>query len=154
MAAASAGASSTGTSRPLTPSSISAAGPWLAAATSGVPAAQASSITVPKGSQREGSTQTSAAASRAPRSVRQPRKRTRSATPSLAASAFRSASSGPSPAIQAMQPGSSARAARRTSSPFFSCSRDSVSSTVASAGVASSARSTGGPASMVGKVGT
>ena len=153
MAAVSAGASSTGTRRPLTPSAIRAEGPWLAAATSGVPAAHASSITVPNGSQREGSTQMSAAASRAPRSVRQPRKRTRSATPSLAASAFRSASSGPSPAIQAMQPGRSARAARRMSRPFFSCSRERVRRTVASAGVVRAARSTGGPASRVGKVG-
>src|SRR6185369_8074883 len=51
--AASAGASSMGTSSPSLPSSISASGPWLEAATTGRPCAQAWITTLPKGRSEE-----------------------------------------------------------------------------------------------------
>ncbi len=60
-AAARASASSTGTRRPVSQSSIRAAGPSAAAATTGRPCAQAWITTLPKGSWREGKTHTSAA---------------------------------------------------------------------------------------------
>ncbi len=50
MASASAGASSSGTRSPVSPSRISARGPTLAVATTGTPAAQASITTLPSGS--------------------------------------------------------------------------------------------------------
>ncbi len=67
------------------------AAPAAAAATTGRPADQASSTTLPSGSWRDGQTKMSQAASSAPMSSRQPRKATRSATPSSRASALQRA---------------------------------------------------------------
>src|SRR3546814_8662973 len=77
---------------------MSGLGPWLAAATTGVPCAQASITTLPGGSCRDGQRKTSAARSRAATSSRQPRKRTRSPMPSRAACCISARRRGPSPA--------------------------------------------------------
>ena len=97
IASASAAASSTGTSRPSIPSRISRRGPALAAASTGVPTAIASTSTLPNPSRREASTNRSAAAIGAARSGTWPRSRTRSPRQCAAIRSRSARSPSPSP---------------------------------------------------------
>src|SRR5690606_28113216 len=90
--------SSGGTSQPVSPSAITSGIALTRVLITGTPSAIASRNTNPKPSQREGASSPSNAAKIAAASARQPRKWTRSASPSRAACASSASRNGPSPA--------------------------------------------------------
>jgi hypothetical protein len=138
-AAASATGSSGGTSSPVEPGRISSTGPSTAAATTGTPAENASSTTLPSGSCRLGQASTVLAASRLAWSVRQPSRCSRPATFSRRASSNSASRSGPSPAMTACTPGQCGKARTRTSKALLRCSRPSASTTGVPGGTGSGA---------------
>src|SRR5437773_1551495 len=146
-ARASAAGSSGGTSRPHSPSTITAGIPPTAAPTTGIPSAIASTRARPIPSLRDGAATTSAAARDVTTSLTTPVTCRRSATPSAVARRSSAARSGPSPTSRRRADGTAARrrgsASTRRSKPLIGTRRPNPATRYAWASTPRRARATG-----------
>ena len=136
-----------GASSAFSPSRTSERAPSLAVLSTGRRCCQASRITLPSGSWREGQANTSPSAKYGVVSFCQPAQCTRAATPSRRAASASASRSGPCPAITSSSGRSPtlgsrrAKASSRSVKPFFCTSRPSAKMTKAFGGSANWARS-------------